>query len=133
MTHILSEVLIIFLLVLISLYLFLTFAKRKEGVLNLYQKQIENLSLNSTKLEEKNNIYKKNFIDLISKQLISWGLTSTEQEIAVLLIKGLSINEIAEIRETSSQTIRHQASVIYKKSSLANRSQLSAYFLEDIL
>jgi hypothetical protein len=48
-------------------------------------------------------------------------------------IQGLSHKEIAEIRETSERTVREQSRTLYRKSSLAGRSSLSAFFLEDLL
>lgn len=69
----------------------------------------------------------------IDAQLEKWGLTNSEKEIAFLLLKGLSTKEIAELRSTSEKTVRGQATSIYSKSSLSGRSELSAYFLEDLL
>jgi hypothetical protein len=45
----------------------------------------------------------------------------------------LSHREIADVRSTSEATVRQQALVIYRKSGLRNRSELSAFFLEDLL
>jgi hypothetical protein len=36
-------------------------------------------------------------------------------------------------RNTSEKTVRQQASAIYQKSNLSSRSELSAFFLEDLL
>ncbi len=69
----------------------------------------------------------------IDSQLSSWKLTDSEKEVAFLLLKGLSLKEIAEIRNTSEKTARTQAIAIYAKSGLAGRSELSAFFLEDLL
>ena len=69
----------------------------------------------------------------IQAQLEAWGLSTAEQEVSFLLIKGLSLNEIADVRSTTEKTVRQQASSIYRKSGLAGRAQLSAYFLEDLL
>jgi len=41
--------------------------------------------------------------------------------------------EAAEVRATSEQTVRQQALVVYRKSGLRNRSERSAFFLEDLL
>jgi DNA-binding NarL/FixJ family response regulator len=46
---------------------------------------------------------------------------------------GLSHKEIAGIRATSETTIRQQSLAIYRKAGLHNRSELSAFFLEDLL
>ena len=60
-----------------------------------------------------------------------WKLTAAENEIGWMLLKGLSFREIARARGTSERTVRQQARAIYAKSGLNNRSDLSAYFLED--
>lgn len=69
----------------------------------------------------------------IERQFERWQLTKAEAEVGVFLLKGLSHKEIAEIRETSERTVREQSRALYRKSSLAGRSSLSAFFLEDLL
>jgi len=69
----------------------------------------------------------------IDAQLIRWSLSPSEKDVALLLLKGLSLKEIAEIRNTAEKTVRSQSISIYTKSGLAGRSELSAFFLEDLL
>jgi DNA-binding CsgD family transcriptional regulator len=69
----------------------------------------------------------------IFKQFERWGLTQAEVEVGMLMLKGLSLQEVADVRATSERTIREQARSIYRKSGLAGRSELSAFFLEDLL
>jgi DNA-binding CsgD family transcriptional regulator len=69
----------------------------------------------------------------IARQFSAWDLTDAESEVGLLLLKGLSLQEIADLRETSERTVREQARAVYRKSSLAGRNALSAYFLEDLL
>ncbi|NIT56139.1 MAG: hypothetical protein GWN00_07850 [Aliifodinibius sp.] len=69
----------------------------------------------------------------IENQLDRWDLTEAEKEVSFLLLKGLSNKEIAEVRGTSTQTVRSQTNAIYTKSGLSGRSELSAFFLEDLL
>ncbi|MGF1612927.1 MAG: helix-turn-helix transcriptional regulator [Gammaproteobacteria bacterium] len=69
----------------------------------------------------------------IARQFTSWQLTKAEAEVALLILKGLSHKEIAEIRQTSERTIREQARAVYRKAGLSGRSSLSAFFLEDLL
>lgn len=52
---------------------------------------------------------------------------------ALLLLKGLSLKEIAAIRSTAERTIRAQAQALYAKGGLTGRAALSAFFLEDLL
>lgn len=70
--------------------------------------------------------------EAVGAQFAEWGLTPAEAEIAGLMLKGVRMREIATLRGTSETTIRQQAQGIYRKSGLANRSELSAYFLEDL-
>lgn len=69
----------------------------------------------------------------ISLQLDQWQLTPAEKEVAFLLLKGLSLREIASARHTTEKTARVQSSAVYTKSGLAGRTELSAFFLEDLL
>lgn len=69
----------------------------------------------------------------IDQQLDRWGLSPAEKEIALLLLKGLSHKEIAEVRGVSETTVRHQARALYRKAGLTGRNDLAAFFLEDLL
>jgi DNA-binding CsgD family transcriptional regulator len=69
----------------------------------------------------------------IDSQFERWNLTSAEREVGLLMLKGLSHREVAQIRQTSEATVRQQALMVYRKSGLANRTELSAFFLEDLL
>lgn len=69
----------------------------------------------------------------IDTQFRRWALTPAEREVGLLLLKGLSHREVADLRTTSEQTVRQQALVIYRKAGLRNRAELSALFLEDLL
>lgn len=62
-----------------------------------------------------------------------WKLTNTEREIALLIVKGYSLDEIAKLRHKSERTIRDQAAVIYKKANVKNRIELTSYFIEDLI
>lgn len=70
---------------------------------------------------------------LIDQQFSVWQLSGSEKDVALLLIKGLSMKEIAEIRNTQEKTVRQQSTMIYRKSGLSGRQELAAFFLEDIL
>ena len=68
----------------------------------------------------------------ITTQFDVWGLTDAEADVAALILKGAPLKDVARLRRTSETTIRQQAQSIYRKSGLANRSELAAYFLEDL-
>jgi DNA-binding CsgD family transcriptional regulator len=69
----------------------------------------------------------------IRDQFEIWKLSGSEAEIALLMLKGLTQREIAHLRGSEGATVRQQAAAVYRKSGLANRSELGAYFLEDLL
>ncbi len=69
----------------------------------------------------------------IDQQLSKWNLTGAEKEVAFLLLKGFSSREIADVRKTTEKTTRVQSMAIYSKAGLSGRSELSAFFLEDLL
>ncbi len=69
----------------------------------------------------------------IDQQLTKWNLSVAEKEVAFLLLKGLSLKEVAQVRNTSEKTARIQSMAIYAKAGISGRSELSAFFLEDLL
>ena len=71
--------------------------------------------------------------DAIDEQFKRWNLTEAEREVALLLLKGLSLKEVAQVRSTSERTIRAQARALYGKAGVTGRAALSAFFLEDLL
>lgn len=69
----------------------------------------------------------------IDVQFQAWGLTAAQREVALLILKGLSYREVATLRQTAEHTVRNQALAIYRKAGLANRAEMAAWFLEDLL
>lgn len=69
----------------------------------------------------------------LDRQFERWALSPAEKEVALLLLKGLSHKEIAEVRSITEATARQQARAVYKKASLSGRNELAAFFLEDLL
>jgi len=91
-----------------------------------FKKEAETWKLESRK-------YLDGLSKAIDQQLTKWNLSKAEKEVAFLLLKGMSLNEIADIRNTAEKTARVQSMAIYSKSGLSGRSELSAFFLEDLL
>lgn len=69
----------------------------------------------------------------IEKQFADWQLTPAETEVGFFLLKGFSLKEIADLRGTKLKTIQQQSQALYQKSGLGSRSELAAFFLEDLL
>ncbi|UCG71559.1 MAG: helix-turn-helix transcriptional regulator [Chromatiales bacterium] len=70
---------------------------------------------------------------VMRSQFEAWELSPSESEVALLLIKGLSMREISAARDVKEKTVRQQATSIYAKTGCAGRHELAAYFIEDLL
>ena len=75
----------------------------------------------------------RQYIQAIQQQFTDWGFTPSEREVATLLLKGLSFEEIAGVRQTKEKTVRQQATAIYRKSDLNGRHEFAAWFFEDFV
>lgn len=69
----------------------------------------------------------------IDDRLSGWGLTPTEREIALLILKGESHKRIAGLTGRSERTVRQHAVTVYNKSGLRGRAELAAFFLQDLV
>lgn len=129
LNHIIQE-LLIFIPLLFVLLIINKIQFSNESIIfeNLKEKDFQILSL-----EEKNKKIASAIRQNIKSQFDVWSLTTVEAEIGYLLIKGLSIKRIAELRDTSEKTVREQSSHIYHKAKVKGRAELSAYFLEDLI
>jgi DNA-binding CsgD family transcriptional regulator len=70
---------------------------------------------------------------VIQRYFELWQLTPSETEVALLLFKGFSAQEIADLRSTKIGTVKNQSSVIYQKAEVKNRNELFAIFVEDLI
>jgi DNA-binding CsgD family transcriptional regulator len=73
------------------------------------------------------------FLDLLEEQFDAWALTPSERDVALLAIKGLSIAEIARVRQTKDGTIKAQCNAIYSKAGVSGRQQLLSLFIEELM
>ncbi|WP_226689106.1 helix-turn-helix transcriptional regulator [Ruegeria arenilitoris] len=73
------------------------------------------------------------FAQIIDNQFSEWQLSDAERDVALLSIKGLSIAEIAELRQTKEGTIKAQSAAIYRKADVTGRLQLLSFFVEELL
>ena len=71
--------------------------------------------------------------ELIDAQFDQWKLSASERDVALLAIKGLSVSEIAAIRNTKEGTIKAQCGAVYRKAGVTGRLQLLSLFIEDLM
>lgn len=73
------------------------------------------------------------FMDLLDERFGDWSLTPAERDVALFAMKGMSLQEIAALRETSEGTVKAQTNAIYRKAGVSGRPQLLSLFIEDLM
>jgi DNA-binding CsgD family transcriptional regulator len=71
--------------------------------------------------------------DLVEAYFADWGLTASEKDVAWLSLKGLSIQEVAEIRGSAEGTVKAHLHAVYRKGNIAGRNALLALLVEDLM
>lgn len=95
--------------------------------------QVKSLTKEITIEKSKSARLAGELLQVMKEQFSTWSLTGSECEVALLLIKGLSMKEIAQVRQVKEKTVRGQATAVYAKANCAGRHELAAYFIEDLL
>lgn len=130
--HLILELLVVITSVLGVGFLLKEAIKRRHDL----EKVSKQLRLTREELSESRahmRVAGQEFMKVIQKQFDDWALTPSEREVSTLLLKGLSFEEIATVRNTKEKTVRQQASAIYRKSGLSGRHEFAAWFFEDLL
>ncbi len=73
------------------------------------------------------------FTDVVREYFAKLGLTPAETDVAWYILKGMSISEIAGLRNTREGTVKTQGTAIYKKAGVNGKSQLMSLLVEDLL
>jgi DNA-binding CsgD family transcriptional regulator len=73
------------------------------------------------------------FATIVETYFTDLGLTTAETEVAWFVLKGMSLSEIADLRDTRIGTVKAQCTAIYKKAGVTGKSQLFSSLVEDIL
>jgi len=73
------------------------------------------------------------FMAVVDDRFVEWALTPAERDVALFALKGLSLAEIADLRNTSEGTVKAQTNAIYRKAGVTGRPQLLSLFIDDLL
>lgn len=95
--------------------------------------ELRQLLTRHDQLEDQIKVASGAFTEVMETRFKDWSLTSAEREIAILAIKGFSIAEMAELRDTKQGTVKAQCASVYKKADVAGRLQLLSIFLDDLM
>lgn len=127
--HIYQEILIVILSGVLAVYLIIAPKRRLKKLSHSLHEAENKVKVITQQFKDARHHYS----EVIQQQFNDWKLTQSEQEVAMLMLKGLNFQEIAAIRNTKEKTCRQQASSIYAKSGLVGRHELSAWFIEDFI
>lgn len=73
------------------------------------------------------------FMELLEERFVEWGLTPAEADVALFAIKGMSLSDIAALRNTSEGTVKAQTNAIYRKAGVSGRPQLLSLFIDELM
>lgn len=132
-THIILEVMVLALTLIGMAYFGWRFFNSTQSKINLLRQDLLLANQQAQQWRTANRELISGLAAQIQQQFDIWLLTQAEAEVGMLMLKGLSHQEIADVRNASERTVRDQARAIYRKSGVAGRSELSAFFLEDLL
>ena len=71
--------------------------------------------------------------DVIESHFDDWKLTASERDVASLMVKGLSITEIAGVRGSADGTVKAHLNNIYRKSGTRNRAEVLSSIMDAML
>ena len=74
-----------------------------------------------------------NYHHHLIEQFAAWGLSPSEEAVAIYAIKGFSNAEIADLRNTSIATVKSQMNSIFRKAGLSSRQQLISFLVEEFI
>jgi len=83
--------------------------------------------------EDKLRLASGAFMELLEEKFSDWNLTPSEADVALFAIKGMSTQEIADMRSTSEGTVKAQTNAIYRKAGVSGRPQLLSLFIDDLM
>ena len=62
-----------------------------------------------------------------------WKLTASERDVAALMVKGLSIAEIAKVRGSAEGTVKAHLNGIYRKANARNRAEVLSHIMDTLI
>ena len=95
-------------------------------------RQIWELRSRNQVIEDQLKTARGAFHDLMMERFSDWKLTPSERDVALLILKGMTTAEVAQLRGAAEGTVKSQSSAIYRKAGVANRAQLISSFIEEL-
>ncbi|MGD8477810.1 MAG: hypothetical protein PVI98_11720, partial [Burkholderiales bacterium] len=133
LAHVLQEVVLLCLAAALMLRMILDLRQQRRQLTELKRELAQPAGDEARAVNPLLQTARKRLSEAVDAQFQDWQLSPGEREIGMLLLKGLSIKEIAVLRETHEKTVRQQASAIYRKAGVPGRHAFAAWFIEDLL
>jgi len=92
-----------------------------------------NLARAHKEMDRKMLVARHAFHELIQKCFCEWGLTPSERDVGLFVLKGLSNAEIAEVRGKSIGTVKAQVNAVFRKAGANGRTQFISLFMEELM
>ena len=70
---------------------------------------------------------------VIENHFDEWKLTASERDVAGLMVKGLSIAEIAGVRGSAEGTVKAHLNGIYRKANARNRAEVLSLIMDTLI
>ena len=102
------------------------------GSVSMWRALQHNIQLNM-QANETIKIQRGHFDEVALTRFKVWAFTNSETDVAKLILRGMSLKEIAEARTVSIGTIKAQTNSILKKSGAENRAAFLGLFIDEFL
>lgn len=84
-------------------------------------------------LENQVSIAAGAFHEIMLAHFDAWGLTPSENDVALFAIKGLPIAEIARLRGSAEGTVKSQLNAVYRKAGVSGRGGLLGVLIDELV
>lgn len=91
------------------------------------------LQVEAERSQETIHMLRGNFDDVLLTKFDDWGLTTAERDVTLLIIRGLSVADIAAARNTAQGTIKAQSTSIFRKIGVGSKAELMSLIIDEFL
>jgi DNA-binding NarL/FixJ family response regulator len=130
--HVLMESLMMLVAAFGALYFWNQYRVAKQAAKAL-KRDLKRARAEAAHWQEKEQDLLNRLREAVEQQFTQWDFSPSQKQIALYLLKGMSLKEIAQIKGSTFTSIRQQAHVLYHQAGLGGRAELSAFFLGGLL
>lgn len=91
------------------------------------------LQVEAERSQETIHMLRGNFDDVLLTKFNDWGLTTAERDVTLLIMRGLSVAEIAAARNTAQGTIKAQSTSVFRKVGVKSKTDLMSLIIDEFI